>query len=268
MNTKFFILYFILFSNILSIKKLQKYSSVKVICSSENSIAFDSSGFSLNKDMYFAFNLAGKGLENKIYYKFEDHDYDGTRYEINSANGKSKEPTSTYKTSSGKKSQSIKKYYTINKESDKPYTLIGFYCKEGTLTIENTKENSGKKANTVIIIIVVVCCVVVAGIIIFTCVRTKKGKAARAAMRMQMASGGYYPQPGMNMGMGMSVGVGMPPAYGSNYMMNNMPPQSGLKGSKPVTYSRMPNDATHIEPNPPSELEPVSSGKRMIKSKV
>ena len=85
-------------------------------------------------------------------------------------------------------------------------------------------------------------------------------------MRMQMASGGYYPQPGMNMG--MSVGVGMPPDYGSNYMMNNMPPQPGLKGPKPVTYSCMPNDATHIEPKAPSELEPISSGKRMIKSKV
>ena len=59
---------------------------------------FDSNGFSLNKDIYFALNLAGKSLNNKIYYKFEDNVYDGTRYDINSATGKSKEPTSSYKT--------------------------------------------------------------------------------------------------------------------------------------------------------------------------
>ena len=264
MNTKFFILYFILFSNILSIKILQKYSSVKVRCTDEKSIAFDSSGFNLNEDMFFTFS--GKTLEKTIYYKFEDNVYDGTSYDINSANGKSKEPTSTYQTKSGKKVTSIKKYYSINKEEDKHYTLIGFYCKEGTLTIENTKENAGKKSNTIIIIVVVVCGVVAIGIIIFSCIRAKKARAAKAAMRMQMASGGYYPQPGMNMG--MSVGVGMPPAYGNNCMMNNMPPQPGLISSNPVAYSRMPNDATQIEPNSPNELPPVSSGKRKIKSKV
>ena len=266
MNTKFFILYFVSFSNILSIQILKKYSSIKVGCT-DKSIAFDSRGFNINDEMFFTFSLSGKKLEKKIYYQFEDFVSEERTYQINSGNGKSKEPTSSYETKSGNK-VTINHYYSINKLEDKHYTLIGFYCEYGTLTIENTKEDGGKKANTIIIIVVVVCCVVVVGIIIFCCIRAKKTRAARAAMRMQMASGGYYPQPGMNMGMGMSVGIGMPPAYGSNYMMNNMPPQPGLISSQPVAYSRMPNDATQIEPNSPNELAQPSSGKRIIKSKV
>ena len=87
-------------------------------------------------------------------------------------------------------------------------------------------------------------------------------------MQMQMASGIYNPQPGIRME--MSMGVGMPPGYGGNYMMNNMPPQSNMIGSQPVAYFRMPNDVTRIEPNSrnPEDNQPENSGTRIIKTKI
>ena len=53
-------------------------------------------------------------------------------------------------------------------------------------------------------------------------------------------------------------------------MMNNMPPQPGLIGSQPVSYSRMPNDATqNIEPNSPNPNEnPPTSELRIKRKKV
>ena len=120
----------------------------------------------------------------------------------------------------------------------------------------------------IIIVVFVVFFVIIIVITVICCIRRRKARAARMAMRMQMASGAYYPPPGM--GMGMSVGVGMPPAYGSNYMMNNMPPQPNMMGSQPVAYSRMPNDATQIEPNAqnPDEIPQPNSGMRIKKTKV
>ena len=146
--------------------------------------------------------------------------------------------------------------------------MIDFHCTNGDLTIENTKEDDGNKEMIIIIVVFVVFFVIIIVITVICCIRRRKARAARMAMRMQMASGAYYPQPGMSMG--MSVGVGMPPAYGSNYMMNNMPPQPNMMGSQPVAYSRMPNDATQIEPNAqnPDEIPQPNSGMRIKKTKV
>ena len=182
-------------------------------------------------------------------------------------NGKTKDSSSDSQSQVMGK-YTYKHYYTINKEEDKKYLLIGFDCTSGDLTIENTKEDDGNKEMIIIIVVFVVFFVIIIVITVICCIRRRKARAARMAMRMQMASGAYYPPPGM--GMGMSVGVGMPPAYGGNYMMNNMPPQPNMMGSQPVAYSRMPNDATQVEPNAqnPDEIPQPNSGMRIKKTKV
>jgi len=276
MKAKFFIFFFILFAKILSIKILEKYGSTTIICKSpgedgyENAIALDSSGFDLKEDIFFTFKLEGRttDMTSQIKYKFEDNvdrDVSSTIYYL--------QLSKTKDSSSNSQSQVMNKYtykhyYTINKEEDKKYLLIGFDCTSGELTIENTKEDDGNKEMIIIIVVFVVFFVVIVVITIICCIRRRKARAARMAMRMQMASGAYYPPPGM--GMGMSVGVGMPPAYGGNYMMNNMPPQPNMMGSQPVAYSRMPNDATQIEPNAqnPDEIPQPNSGMRIKKTKV
>ena len=274
MKTKFFIFFFILFAKILSIRILEKYGSTTITCKKpeevtyENTIAFDSSGFNSKDDIFFTFKFEGTGSLNKeINYKFEDTvDKEQVPYTYYSLLDKTKEPSSTSQSQVMDKF-TLKHYYTINKE-DKNYLLIGYVCNSGSLTIENTKEDDGNKEMIIIIVVFVVFFVVVVVIIIICTIRRRKARAARMAMRMQMASGAYYPPPGM--GMGMSVGVGMPPAYGGNYMMNNMPPQPNMMGSQPVAYSRMPNDATQVEPNAqnPDEIPQPNSGMRIKKTKV
>ena len=273
-KTKFSIFFFILFAKILSIRILEKYGSTTITCKKpeevtyENTIAFDSSGFNSKDDIFFTFKFEGTGNLNKeINYKFEDtvdKEQDPDTYY--SLLDKTKEPSSTSQSQVMGKF-TLKHYYTINKE-DKNYLLIGYVCNSGSLTIENTKEDDGNKEMIIIIVVFVVFFVVIVVITIICCIRRRKARAARMAMRMQMASGAYYPQPGMSMG--MSVGVGMPPAYGSNYMMNNMPPQPNMMGSQPVAYSRMPNDATQVEPNAqnPDEIPQPNSGMRIKKTKV
>ena len=276
MKAKFFIFFFILFAKILSIRILEKYGSTTIKCEDpsddnyENAIAFDSSGFNLKEDIFFTFKLEGRttDMTSQIKYKFEDNvdrDVSSTIYYL--------QLSKTKDSSSNSQSQVMNKYtykhyYTINKEEDKKYLLIGFVCTSGDLTIENTKEDDGNKEMIIIIVVFVVFFVVIIVITVICCIRRRKARAARMAMRMQMASGAYYPPPGM--GMGMSVGVGMPPAYGGNYMMNNMPPQPNMMGSQPVAYSRMPNDATQIEPNAqnPDEIPQPNSGMRIKKTKV
>ena len=275
MKAKFFIFFFIIFAKILSIKILEKYGSTTIICKSpgedgyENAIALDSSGFDLKEDIFFTFKLEGvRDMTSQINYEFLDAVVRENDYK-NYFNSNSK----TKDSSSNSQSQvmgkyTYKHYYTINKEEDKKYLLIGFDCTSGELTIENTKEDDGNKEMIIIIVVFVVFFVIIIVITVICCIRRRKARAARMAMRMQMASGAYYPPPGM--GMGMSVGVGMPPAYGSNYMMNNMPPQPNMMGSQPVAYSRMPNDATQIEPNAqnPDEIPQPNSGMRIKKTKV
>ena len=277
MKAKFFIFFFILFAKILSIRILEKYGSTTIKCkvpsdaNYENAIAFDSSGFNLKEDIFFTFKLEGVRTDmttTQIKYDFLDT-VEGENKNTNYFDNKGK----TKDSSSDSQSQvmgkyTYKHYYTINKEEDKKYLLIGFVCTAGDLTIENTKEDDGNKEMIIIIVVFVVFFVVIVVITIICCIRRRKARAARMAMRMQMASGAYYPPPGM--GMGMSVGVGMPPAYGGNYMMNNMPPQPNMMGSQPVAYSRMPNDATQIEPNAqnPDEIPQPNSGMRIKKTKV
>ena len=277
MKTKFIILYFFLVTNILSIEILQKYGSIEVDCPEDKSIAFDSSGFNLNEEMFFGFKLKGRGLYKEIYYKFLDTvDKELTLdYDLDETTGKTCTPTSSSEVKKMNEVTSMTKYYTIKKDENKNFAIIDFTCLVGgKLTIENTKEDSGKKVNTIIIIVVVVVVVVVIVVIVISCIKRKKARAAKAAMRMAMASGNYYPQPGMNMG--MSVGVGMTPGYpaypgyGNNYMANNMPPQPNNINSKPVAYSRVGNDLTQIEPNSPNPNEnpPMTSGLRIKNKKV
>ena len=277
MKVNFFIFFFILFAEILSIKILEKYGSTTIICKSlgevgyENAIALDSSGFDLKEDIFFTFKLEGerrRDMTSQIKYKFEDNvDKDTSSTTYYSQLSKTKDSSSNSESQVMGK-YTYKHYYTINKEEDKNYLLIGFDCTSGELTIENTKEDDGNKEMIIIIVVFVVFFVVIVVIIIICTIRSRRARAARMAMRMQMASGAYYPPPGM--GMGMSVGVGMPPAYGSNYMMNNMPPQPNMMGSQPVAYSRMPNDATQVEPNAqnPDEIPQPNSGMRIKKTKV
>ena len=276
MKAKFFIFFFILFAKILSIKILEKYGSTTITCRNRdnenyvNAIALDSSGFNLKDDIFFTFKLE-KGtsdMRTQINYEFLD-----TVVRENDYNNYFNSNSKTKDSSSNSQSQvmgkyTYKHYYTINKEEDEKYLLIGFDCTSGELTIENTKEDDGNKEMIIIIVVFVVFFVIIIVITVICCIRRRKARAARMAMRMQMASGAYYPPPGM--GMGMSVGVGMPPAYGGNYMMNNMPPQPNMMGSQPVAYSRMPNDATQIEPNAqnPDEIPQPNSGMRIKKTKV
>ena len=276
MKAKFFIFFFILFAKILSIKILEKYGSTTITCRNRdnenyvNAIALDSSGFNLKDDIFFTFKLE-KGtsdMRTQINYEFSDAVEREENYrDYFNSNGKTKDSSSNSQSQVMGK-YTYKHYYTINKEEDKKYLLIGFDCTSGELTIENTKEDDGNKEMIIIIVVFVVFFVVIVVITIICCIRRRKARAARMAMRMQMASGAYYPQPGMSMG--MSVGVGMPPAYGSNYMMNNMPPQPNMMGSQPVAYSRMPNDATQVEPNAqnPDEIPQPNSGMRIKKTKV
>ena len=272
MKAKFFIFFFILFAKILSIKILEKYGSTTITCRNRgnenyvNAIALDSSGFALKDDIFFTFKLEGTtDMRTQINYEFLDAVEREENYrDYFNSNGKTKDSSSNSQSQVMGK-YTYKHYYTINKEEDKKYLLIGFDCTSGELTIENTKEDDGNKEMIIIIVVFVVFFVVIT---IICCIRRRKARAARMAMRMQMASGAYYPQPGMSMG--MSVGVGMPPAYGSNYMMNNMPPQPNMMGSQPVAYSRMPNDATQVEPNAqnPDEIPQPNSGMRIKKTKV
>ena len=272
MKVHFFIFYFILFAKILSIRILSKYGSTTLTCGNpnqENTIAFDSSGFGSKEDMFFTFSLEGsKKLERLIYYKFEDEvdkEQESNTFDLSSA--KTKDTSSTSESQVMDK-VTLKHYYTINKEENKNYLLIGFDCTSGELTIENTKENEGNKEMIILIVVFSVFFVVVVVIVIICTIKRRKEIAMRRAARMQMAAGAFYPPSGM--GMGMSIGVGMPPAYGSNYMMNNMPPQPNMMGSQPVAYSRMPNDATQIEPNAqnPDEIPQPNSGMRIKKTKV
>ena len=247
---------------------MEKYSSIKLKCNDVKSIAFDSRGFDLNENMFFTFHYIGMRnfLFDEIQYKFEN---DVQEYHDNGyIDGKRKDPLSSSEVKQDFNEYSIKNYYKISNEENKNYLLIGFHCTNEDLTIENTKDNEGKKIIIIVIIVFVVFFVIIIVIIVICCIRRRKARAARMAMRMQMASGAYYPPPGM--GMGMSVGVGMPPAYGGNYMMNNMPPQPNMMGSQPVAYSRMPNDATQIEPNAqnPDEIPQPNSGMRIKKTKV
>lgn len=276
MKAKFFIFFFILFAKILSIRILEKYGSTTIKCKEqsdanyENAIAFDSSGFNLKEDIFFTFKLEGVSTDmtTQIKYDFLDTVEGENNYNnYFNTNGKTKDSSSDSQSQVMGK-YTYKHYYTINKEEDKKYLLIGFDCTSGDLTIENTKEDDGNKEMIIIIVVFVVFFVIIIVITVICCIRRRKARAARMAMRMQMASGAYYPPPGM--GMGMSVGVGMPPAYGSNYMMNNMPPQPNMMGSQPVAYSRMPNDATQIEPNAqnPDEIPQPNSGMRIKKTKV
>ena len=276
MKAKFFIFFFILFAKILSIRILEKYGSTTIKCKEqsdanyENAIAFDSSGFNLKEDIFFTFKLEGDrtDMTTQIKYKFEDNvDRDESSTYYYEQLSKTKDSSSNSQSQVMNK-YTYKHYYTINKEEDKKYLLIGFDCTSGDLTIENTKEDDGNKEMIIIIVVFVVFFVIIIVITVICCIRRRKARAARMAMRMQMASGAYYPPPGM--GMGMSVGVGMPPAYGGNYMMNNMPPQPNMMGSQPVAYSRMPNDATQIEPNAqnPDEIPQPNSGMRIKKTKV
>ena len=251
-----------------SIQILKKYSSVKVNCSNETNIVFDSTGFNLYDNMFFSFDLDGGTLRDEIYIKFYD-EMDEQSMNTTNENGEFINATSSSQTTKNGDISSIKKSYIIYKNKEKNFVWIGFYCK-GTLTIENTKEeNYGKNSSKIIIIIGIVFVIVLTAAIIITCIKRKKARvdrAARRAMRMQMTAGGYYPYPGRNMG--MSVGIGMSQGYGSNYMMNNMPPQPGLIGSQPVSYSRMPNDATqNIEPNSPNPNENPPTSKLRIKRK-
>lgn len=272
MKTQFFIFCFFSFTKILSIRILSKYGSTTLTCGNpnqENTIAFDSSGFGSKEDMFFTFSLEGsKKLERFIYYKFEDEvdkEQESNTFDLSSA--KTKDTSSTSESQVMDK-VTLKHYYTINKEEDKNYLLIRFNCTSGTLTIENTKENDSKKTMIIIIVVFSVFFGVIIIIVVISVIRRRRARAVRMAARMQMASGAYYPPPGM--GMGMSVGVGMPPAYGTGYMMNNIPPQPNMMGSQPVAYSRMPNDATQIEPNSqnPDEIPQPNSGMRIKKAKV
>ena len=271
----FFIFFFFLFKNIVSINNIfGKEGSVKVDCTKVNSVAFNSIGFNVNDEMFFTFKLGGNTLSKTIYYKFRDD----VSYQNDWASGdnteKSKDPTSSNNKKKNNRITSQTKYYTINKEKENKYLILRFTCNSGILTIENTKENKGKQNNIIIIVVVVICVVISIGIVTFVVIRSKKRRAAKAAMRMQVASGSYYPHRGMSMGMGagmgpgMSVGVGMPPGYGTNYMMNNMPPQPDSNAMQPVAYSRMPNDQTQIEPNPSNDIPPETSGKRIKRKKV
>ena len=158
-------------------------------------------------------------------------------------------------TSSGK---SFKKYYTINKEEDKHYLLMEFYCNSGSLSIENTKEDKGKQNKILIIVLIVVLCAAVIFGTICVIIQRRKKMAAKAAMKAAA-----YSQ-GMGMGMGMGMAPPMASGYGSNIMMNNLPPPGNLS-SQPVAYSRVNNNATQLATPTPNSINPPSSGGRFGK---
>lgn len=276
MNSKFIflILFSFLLSEILSIKSLAKYGSVELKCSNVNRIVFDSSGFNLNEEMYFTLTLtlsisrgsssssSSKYLGDEINYEFypDDINDDGNVDSLSC----SKHVGSTTESSSDVNGKKYYKYYAISKNVDNDYLLMDFDCRDGSLKIENTKENKGKQQK--IIIIVVVVFFVVLFVVVIVCISVKRRQQQMARTGMKMATAGMmmqaaancYPQPVMGMASG----------YGSGYAMNNMPPPPGNMGiQQPVAYSRVGNDVTQIEPKYPNQFVPQSSEKRIKKNK-
>ena len=268
---KLLIFFSISFNKIFSYELLQKYGKTSVGCSdSYQKIAFNSSGFKLNEGIYFTFDYDNECYETKLYYQFHDIPniddiFDISTYQIE----KSTTPVSSVNSDSKGKNKynSYKKFYTINKDEDKNVLLLKFKCEKGSVTIENTKEDKGKQNKILIIVLVVVLCVGVIVMIVCVCIRRKKRQMQRAAMKASAAQM-YSQSMGMGMGMGMvAPGMVQPMAagYGSNVMMNNLPPQGNF-GSQPVAYSRVGNDVTQLaSPTPNSIMNQPSSGKRMGK---
>ena len=92
-------------------------------------------------------------LFDEIQYKFEN---DVQEYHDNDyIDGKRKGPISSSEVKQGFNEYSIKNYYKISKDENKNYLLIGFHCTNGDLTIENTKDNEGKKIIIIVIIVFV-----------------------------------------------------------------------------------------------------------------
>lgn len=265
---KLLIFFSISFNIIFSYELLKQYGKKTFSCSNGyQKIAFNSSGFKLNEGIYFTFDYDNECYETKLYYQFHDIPNIDDIFDINIYQAeKSTTPVSTVNSDSKgkKKYKSYKKFYTINKDEDKNVLLLKFNCKEGSVTIENTKEDKGKQNKILIIVLVVVLCVGVIVTIICVCIRRKKRQMQRAAMRASAAQ--MYSQ-SMGMGMGMAPGMIQPMAagYGSNVMMNNLPPQGNI-GSQPVAYSRVGNDVTQLaSPTPNSIMNQPSSGRRMGK---
>lgn len=251
-----YIFFSFLFSKVSSIQLLKKYSSIKVSCS-DLMIAFDSSEFNLNDDLYFTFKLDSKNLEKTLLYDFyENIDVQDDNLISILNPSKKKEPDSSLDTKTNNIVTERKNYYTIKKEIEYDFLLLDFQCSGGSLTIENTKK-SGDKVNTIIIIVIAcVFGVILIVVMIVVCIKRRANRMARAALRM--SASGYYPQPGMAMSMGMSV---VPPVGGS-YMMGNIPPHQGnLAMQQPVAYSRMGNDVTQVTPN--QMIPPPSSGRKI-----
>ena len=178
MNSKliFLILFLFLLNHILSIQLLSTYGSVIVTCPKDSRILFNSSYFNLNEEMYFTFTLTVDSTYTQYSKKTSKSTTTSTRtssyfiddeinyhfYPNNILNDPNfyygggtpiKSTTETSSTLSGE--TKYNKYYTISKNIDNDYLLIEFdctdctKCKKGSLKIENTKENKGKKVTII-----------------------------------------------------------------------------------------------------------------------
>ena len=247
----FFTFFYFLLNKITSIELLEKYSSVEVRCS-EKRIAFNSADFNLNEEIYFSLTLDREGVDKYLDYDFFDNVDISDAPEVLGLDLSKKEESgpSFSKTVNGR-TTSETRHFTIQKVEDKKFIVMGFDCK-GTLTIENTKEDEQK--NKIIIIVVVMCVFVVIVIIIIAvcCYRRRKLQLGQQALQMgAMGGAGYYPQ----------GQVGVVNAYGSNYMMNNVPPVQPNMMVSPGAYSPMGNDVTQVAP--PKSTDQVYSSKRI-----
>ena len=254
----FFLRFFVLFKIILSENFfLKKYSSIKVTCSKTKKIVFDSSEFNETETMYFVFKLNTKGLEDNIYYQFYDN-LDTSDYSFISGKSasNSKKP---YRSTNSKKKNKIKsqtKYYSINQEKDSNFLLLQYDCSKGTLTIENTKKDTGKTNK--IVTIVVVCAIVLLFIIMFVCVYIRKRKA-NLERQQQMTGTGYFPQNGVS----LVSGIG-----NNNMMMNNYPQQNNIMiGQQPIPYSQIQKAHNQLSTNVSNAISKKTSERKILSKK-
>ena len=273
LSFEYLFFYLIFFNKILSLKVLQKGSSIKVDCLDER-VAFNCTEFNSNQEIYINFKLDHDGLKDEIKYKFyKNINFDDPKEVILLECDKRIKAYHTSTNSVNNYVYSITDYYTINKEAENNYLLMEFFCpnKIGTITVENTSYNKGKASKAYIYIVVGV--ILVIGIVILSIIvyRRKKEMAAEAKMQMSSAQG-YSQGMGMNMAPGMVASptpiVPGESGYINNNMVNNNPPLQNNLGIQPVMYSRVQNDMTQIASNSPNSIiEPTTEKRFKGKSK-
>ena len=269
LSFEYFFFYLIFFNKILSLKVLQKGSSIKVKCSEER-VALNCTEFNSNEELYINFKLDSSGLKDEIKYLFQKNiNFDNPKEIILLQCDKRIKAYTTSTSSVNGYVQSMTAYYTIQKEAESNYLLMEFFCGTtmGSITVQNTSYNKGKASKIleiVLPIVIVIVAIIIVSVIMY---RRRKAKAAQVAMQISAAQAYYSQGMNMNMAPGMVVPVGhiLPgeSGYVNNNMMNNIPPIQNNIGLQPAMYSRVQNDMTQLAANSPNSIIPPTTEKRI-----